>query len=213
MKHYVIAIAHAVADVEAAAAFLARLPGFEPLPAEPGRAVLANGAITLMLHADGAARVPLTLVLSMPDLETSKEELLQLPGVVALDEAVQISPLLREQRLAAPHHFELLLQHRITEDDLAEPIPLPTSLEWSDEALHAARRMVDAVPHQFRDIARQRLVARAEELTMERGDVTVQVAEALRAMAERTPRMQLVPLRNLIGEMGYDPAIPLQGIT
>lgn len=212
MKHYVLSIAHGVADVGAATAFCSQLPGFQSLPTEAGRALLANGAVTLTLFPDPNASSATTLALSVPDLDSSLNELLALPGVALAGGVVQVSPLLREQRLTAPHHFELLLQCRITEDDLAEPIPLPTSLDWSEEALQAARRMVDAVPHQFRDIARQRSVARAEELTIERGDVTVEVAEALRGMAEGTPRMQLVPLRDLIEEMGYDSSIPLKGM-
>ncbi|MDX8394423.1 MAG: DUF2621 family protein [Mariprofundales bacterium] len=213
MKHFALSVVHTVPDLAKAIRFLQRLPGFDLDIDEAERPLLHNGSISIALEQaeQGTQNSLLTVALSVNDLDASANELIKLDGVCIASAAHLRSTRLLEQTLDAPHNLRLLLQRRFNEDELDEEIPLPTSLDWNPEAHSFGRKLVNAVPHQVRDLARNRMVNKAEELTIERGDVTVLLPEVLRSMVLGTPSFQMLSLWMLMKSLDLDPSIPFSG--
>jgi len=209
--NFATAAIHPLPDPAAAARFLEALPGFVLEREEAGRLLLSNGSLSLLLVA-GETPAPLPLLLACRNLAEDGTALARIEGVAPLGAAQRISLLLEEQRFSAPFGFELWLQRRYSEDEVDSDLPLPTALDWQPAAISALQRLLRVVPHQFRDRARLRATAKAEELAIGSGEVSVALADAMRAMVLVTPAFQLRLLWQLIVELGHDPQPPFAGI-
>lgn len=95
-----------------------------------------------------------------------------------------------EQRFHTDHGFGLVLCQELTEDDLCEPPPLPSSMDWCPEADRLVRAVLRRVPLTFRDAARRRATERAETLALAAGIPRVEEDRAVQALFDATPDFQ-----------------------
>lgn len=201
MSHHVLAVAHAVADAESAAAFLCRVLDFVERESAAGWISVENGALRIRL-VEIAANEPgstLELVAETTDLASSAESLAA-EGGEEIGEASWIAPDRQERRFACEHGLEIRLVRPYDEDERGELLPLPSRMEWEPAADLLARRVLRAVPVEFRDAARRRVTERAEALALADGDFEVTAEHAERGLLDATPEFQHESLRRRLAD-------------
>lgn len=197
---YPLALRYHTRDLARAEAFLS---GILDIPVrERGRGYLRldNGSICLWLVEDAnpVAQAPLSLVLAAADVKEAMLELLTRRGVVLRREPTWTAPDRFEAELRFEDWLHLVVGRTYNEDELGVVPELATELEWAPLACELLKLLLRRVPISFRQTARTKSVARSESIAIERGEVVVQKADAIRAIVEVTPRFQHQLLRDAL---------------
>lgn len=158
-----------------------------------------NGALRLRLSPVASssfesAVAPIWLEIETESIAESSLDLAGRRGLRQDGDVLERSDRL-EQRFETDYGFGLVLQQHLTEDDLQELVPLPSTLDWTQAADHLTRLVLRHVPLPFRDGARQRATERAEELALIEGRPCVELENARRALFDTTPEFQHEALR------------------
>lgn len=205
---FAVSIIHSVSDLANATEFLCSVLGFQQKEVAKHTTVVENGAITIRL-IDGCNDIKnsgLTLELQTQDIAATMLHLLNRRGVSVLNQPpLDFNGQERvEALLSAPHSINILLVQEFNEDQLGIMPPLPTSLIWAEDAESCVKRMLKLVPLSFRQPARVRVTERAEMLAGEEGLVTVNLDQAIRALAQTTPAFQRPVLTSALQQEGID---------
>lgn len=165
--------------------------------------VLDNGSVSLRLLLCSEPRSRFVLDVDCVDLDAAQTELSARPGF-SCHPAAFISTHREVLRVRTPYGFELWLGRSHDEDALGIEAELSTELCWSEEALETIRKLARQVPVAFRDLMREKTVARAETLAVARGSIEVDRSTALAAAIQMTPAFQLPRLRKQLIDLGVD---------
>lgn len=205
---FTTAVIHRVDDLSNAVCFFSEVLGFnQQNPTDDGELV-ENGALAIRLvqtSAQQAATESLNLEMQTGDIAETTTKLLASSKVLLLEEHIQISQYRVETRLQAPYGIVITLAQEFNEDDLGILLPLPTSLDWQQDAEDCIKQMLLQVPVGFRKAARIRITERAEMLIAEQGLITVDIDCAVKALAQVTPIFQHQGLEIALKERGIDP--------
>ncbi|MCK4842046.1 MAG: hypothetical protein KAT04_09195 [Methylococcales bacterium] len=205
---FTVAVIHQVNKLSDAMCFFDTVLGFDQqTPTEDGELV-ENGALAIRLVQTTDAQTvmqSLNLEMQTKDITETTVKLLTLPEIQLIEERVEISQHRVETRLQAPHNVIITLAQEFNEDDLGILLPLPTSLDWQQQAEDCIKQMLLQVPIGFRKAARTRVTERAEMLIAEQGLITVDIDSAVKALAQVTPIFQHQGLEIALKERGIDP--------
>ena len=199
--YFPVSIIHDVERLDEAVEFLEKGLEFATQSRDSDEARLDNGAIAIRLTRGSGSR--LRIDIHTRDLDAAARRLSEV-GARPIDEARWISAQCQQQRFDAPHGFDLLLSRLYNEDEVGIVPDLPTSLEWSPDAIEQVKVLLRRVPVDFRDQARRRATERAEYLALERGDVSVDLELGIRAIIQMTPAFRVDEVRGTLSELGYD---------
>lgn len=192
-------------DLDRSLSFYSDSLGFSLVARSEGQIDLdANGSgIRLLLAAgDIGAAVRVRLHTSKPD---QSWQILIERGVTA-GAAPHRSPageLVAE--IFDPDGHCLELWRALSEDELEYVPALPTSLEWTDEAVELLQKLLASVPASFRGPARGNTVATAEYLAG--SSLRVGRQAAVRGFIRATPRLRRENLKPALREQGIDPEV------
>lgn len=187
-----------VADPARSAAFYREGAGFAETSGPEPREVEGHG-LTLRLVPGVPAR-GLTLRLQTTDVESAADRLVA--AGARWNRAPENGPAERTARLCDPDGYGLELWRRLRESELGEPPTLPTRLVWSSEARARATVLLALVPEEFRDLARNGLVAEAEYLGVTAPEIAPDLV--LRAYVRSTPRLLRARLYRPLVDLGFD---------
>lgn len=209
---FVISVIHAVTNVADAAKFLCDNLGFQLKVQTEQAVVVDNGAIAVRLVplAATANQPQLTLELQSQQLTKTTEDLLALPKLSLLERNCAIGTNRVENRLLGPYGIGITVAQVFNEDQLAVLPPLPMSLIWDEQAEQCLRKLLRLIPVDFRDTARIRITEQAEMLAAADAAITVNLTNALQALAEITPHFQHPMLVAALREMGIEPSAHFQ---
>ena len=204
---FAASVLHRTADVEATRELLCELLGFELHFREQGDVMVGNGSVAVRLtpsHGQPAAALVLELRCKAP--EATARDLAGHPAVERIEEPEWVAADRKQVRVTLHHGLELVLAHTYDEDELGVTPPLPTSLAWAADAIEALQGLLREVPVDFRGGARVKATARAELLSIELGEVSVDFDRAVQGIVQITPAFQLERLREALRSRGLDPA-------
>lgn len=197
-----ISISHAVEDLDAARAFMVEALGFVLAESRDDWALFDNGSLAIrLLKATGRPSAPFRLELTTRDVGDTADELERRAEVRSRTEERWPSAERCEVSIEVQDWLELVIFRAYDEDELDIVPELPTTLQWSAGADDILRQLLRRLPLPFRDRARTRSVEGAERLASRRGESAVEVATAIKALAEVTPQFQHAALREALVEL------------
>ena len=205
---FVTAIIHPVESLEAAEDFFCTALGFYHSQNQGNSGLLLeNGSVILRLikNANPISK-SLNLELYSRQLDDDTQALLAFSGIALISKNVLVNLYRIETQLQAPHGVTITLFQEFNEDDLGILPPLPISLDWEEQALNCIQQSLTYVPIDFRQPVRTLITERAEVLTAEQGEITVDLKTAVQALAETTPHFQHPTLVAALRERGIDPS-------
>lgn len=206
---YVTAVTHEVADLESARELFGKGLGFTLAEEGAGRMQFSNGSVTVSLLHRQEPATTLSLRLRCDDLEQTAGRLATY-GVTVAGERFWADERCQEQHFDAPAGVSLTLFRAYSEDELGIEVALPVNLEWASQALMVTRALVKLIPLDFRDTAREKIVAAAEGDALVEGAMAVTLAQAMRAVIRVTPAFQHEGLRETMAKHGlnFDDYLP-----
>lgn len=210
--NFIVSIIHVVVDVEQAADFLIDVLNFQERSRTQDSVQVDNGALSVRLVTTGImarAKTTLELEMSTEDLPAAAQHYQAIAGVEILTEPQRLSQEQLEMRLQGPQNIIITLSKTFDEDELAILLPLPTSLDWHEDAEIAVQRLLRIVPLGFREQARQRVTEQAEMAAAYNGEVTVDQLTAIRSLAQATPTFQHQALREALAVEGLNTDVEL----
>ena len=205
---FTTAVIHHVNDLSGAESFLSDALGFNQQTPTDNGVLVENGALAIRLVQTAEAKAvtaSLNLEIQTSDIAKTTAKLRGIPSVQVIDERVQISQQRVETRLQGSHGIVITLAQEFNEDDLGILPPLPTSLDWQKNAEDCIKQVLPQVPIGFRQAARVRITERAEMLAAEEGLITVNIAQAVKSLAQVTPLFQHQVLEIELKNQGSDP--------
>ncbi len=206
--NFTTAIIHRVDDLFAAGCFLTDILGFNQQNITTEASLVENGALAIRLVPatdDDRSVASLNLEMQTKDIQQATAELLANSAIQLIQASIEISQWRTETHLQGPHGFIITLAQEFNEDDLGIIPPLPTSLDWQQDAEHCVKQMLLQVPIGFRQSARTRITERAEMLIAEHGLISVDIDRAVLALAQVTPTFQHQGIVIALKELGIDP--------
>ncbi len=206
--NFTTAVIHRVDDLFTAASFLTDVMGFNQQSITADGTLVENGALAIRLvQIDDAQHSVGLLHLEMQtnDINQAASELLDRPDIQLIQQLIEISQQRTETHLQGPHGIIIILAQEFNEDDLGIIPPLPTSLDWQQDAEDCVKQILLQVPIGFRQGARTRITERAEMLVAEYGLISVDVDRAVLALAQVTPIFQHKGIETALKERGIDP--------
>ncbi|MCA9670331.1 MAG: DUF2621 family protein [Myxococcales bacterium] len=201
---FAICLVHRVADLAAATRFLGAALEMKLKSSDEHGVLLENGAVGVRLVAADADD-ELHLELTTLELEASLAELLAFDGVQVSRDRSWVSKRREVVALEAPHGIRLSLTRDYNEDELGVTPDLPTTAIWEPRAEKTVQAILKHVPLPFRDLARNRMTARGEQLAASLEQPVVPLETAIRAIIQCTPAFDLDHLRHGLRLMGFDP--------
>jgi len=163
---------------------------------------LENGALCIrLLKSAENTRQILTLDISSSDIAASIAYYQQY-GFTQLGGTQWLSATREEVTMQSSVPVCLVIARDYNEDELGVMPPLQTSLEWHDDALLLAQRLIKTIPVGFRDNARHKIIELAEADTIVAGQIEVDQQLAIRAIIKVTPDFQHDALKDEIVNNG-----------
>lgn len=206
---YVTAVTHEVTDMDVARTLFCQGLGFTLERETAEQLQLSNGSVTLFLQKAHEPATTLHLRLRCDELDRAAERLV-VHGVSATGERLWADERRQEQLFAAPERVSLTLYRSYSEDELGIEVALPVKLEWEPRAMDVTRILIKLIPLDFRDSAREKIVAAAEGDALVDGVMTVSLPLAMRAVIRVTPAFQHDGLRQKMAEqeLNFDDFLP-----
>lgn len=203
---FVTAIVHYVENLATARDFFCHGLGFYASSQRNDYGVLLeNGAVSVRLLEGKTTSYPLNLEIYSQQLDEDCTALLAFSNVSLFSKKKQVHLYRLEICLQAPHNLKITLFQELNEDDLGILPTLPLSLDWEQPAIECVQQLLTYIPLDFRQLARQRIIERAEMLAAEQGEISVILENAVQALAETTPYFQHATLVTALQERGINP--------
>ncbi len=206
--NFTTAVIHRVDDLLMAVSFLTDVLGFNQQTITADGTLVENGALAIRLVQTDDEQYtvgPLYLEMQTNNLSQATTELLDRPEIQLIQQHVEISQQRTETHLQGPHDIVIILAQEFNEDDLGIIPPLPTSLDWQQDAEDCVKQILLQVPIGFRQGARTRITERAEMLIAGHGLISVDVDRAVLALAQVTPIFQHQGIEIALKKLGIDP--------
>ena len=203
---FVTATIHRVDHLASASHFFCTALGFHIKTQTDSSQLLENGSVTIRLSTE--THIPFTtlhLELNCRQLEPETQTLLTFTDTLLIAEHTQTTPYRLENRIQAPHNLLITLVKEFNEDEIGIMPLLPTCLDWQAAAVSCIQQLLTYIPIAFRQTARSRITERAEVLAAERGEITVDLADAVQALADTTPVFQHPTLIAALRERAINP--------
>ncbi|MDH5588935.1 MAG: hypothetical protein OEZ65_16465 [Gemmatimonadota bacterium] len=205
--HSILSVIHPVTDLAAAADLLGNALGFTEQSREEGMVVMDSGAVAVRLvqaRGEDAADRVLDLEIVVADLELAVREYAGLGGK-PVGRPETVLPHRVEFPISFEHGIRVIAVRNFTEDELGVVVPLPVTMEWTEEAEVRVQRILSNVPLAFRHRSRATMTRAAEEHATAEGQSLVEEAAAIHAAVSCTPAFDLPRLREALTEDGVDP--------
>ena len=203
---FITSVIHKVKNINTATGFFCTVLEFKCKEQTTEWSVVENGAISVRLITQPADENATTLNLELQTkmLAEDTQELLSHPEISLIAEQISNSPERIENKIQCPHGLVISLIREFNEDELEVIPPLPTSLDWDEDAEECVKQLLRIVPLSFRESARIRITEKAEMLIAEKGSITVDINCAVQALAEATPHFQHPALEEALHKRGID---------
>lgn len=146
-----------------AEAFWAKLIGFNEIKRGEGFIDLDSGSVTLRLVEMSEVNRPVTLRLSVPDVDIAFHTLISAGGT-ALYETQRTPALELEAHVADPDGNSVIVWRELTEDEYGFVPELPKQSDWHLESEQLLNALLKYVPALFRGMARKKVTKIIEEL-------------------------------------------------
>ncbi|OIO66815.1 MAG: hypothetical protein CO186_00680 [Zetaproteobacteria bacterium CG_4_9_14_3_um_filter_49_83] len=183
--YYVVAVAFPTPEPERSAQFLKNRLNFN-IKYEHDSWWAENGSTSLhLIQGDGSG----VLEIQCSDIVSDSRQLLAFPELEACTELTKHQQQLT-QELQCDCGFKLCISKALNEDERDEIIALTTTLPWDEMVRENVQRILLITPLAFRDSARKKVAERAEYITVEGGELTVGLAQAMQALVEITLKFQ-----------------------
>jgi predicted enzyme related to lactoylglutathione lyase len=161
-----------VTDLIRAEAFWGKLIGLKEVKRGEGFIDLDSGSVILRLVQVPTVSRPATLRVSVPDVQSAFEMLLQ-NGGRALYEAYRTPALELEAHVADPDGNTIIVWRELSEDEYGFVPELPKQGEWQADAEKLLNELLAFVPALFRGMARRKVTKIIEEVAeLDRSAVT-----------------------------------------
>lgn len=197
---FALGCCYTLSDPDHVRGLLERYFDFREVAAGDGWFDLENGALRLHLR-QGAPSEPIELEVHTQDLEAA-ESLFSETSPTRL-RCVDRDTLHQERLLELCPELRVLLVRRVPEDELLEPLSLPTQLPWTPAAVDLVQNVLALVPETFRADARRRYTSRAEALATSRGDLDVDARVAAEGIVQETPTLRQQEIRSELAQRGF----------
>jgi catechol 2,3-dioxygenase-like lactoylglutathione lyase family enzyme len=152
-----------VTDFVRAEAFWCKLIGLKEVKRGEGFLDLDSGSVILRLVQVAAVSRPVTLRVSVPDVATAYDLLVDAGGR-ALYEAQRTPALELEAHVADPDGNTVIVWRELNEDEYGFVPELPKQGEWNAEAEKLFNELLVYVPALFRSMARRKVTRIIEEV-------------------------------------------------
>ena len=202
---FALATIHAVEAPAEAAEFFENVLSFE-VGQWGNHYVAKNGAMEVRL-VKSSIQLPaseLRIDVRCRTLDGATAELCRHGAISRVGVDRRVSEFREERELRGPFGLLIVLSRHYDEDELGLLPELPADLDWQEDADGHLRHILREIPLAFRDQARLRITREAEARTLARGQVQVQVPDAMEALVACTPTFQHAHLRNVIAARGIE---------
>ena len=152
-----------VTNFARAEAFWGRLIGLKEVKRGEGFIDLDSGSVILRLVEVQSVTRPVTLRVSVPDVQAAFNMLLQAGGR-ALYEAYRTPALELEAHVADPEGNIVIVWRELSEDEYGFTPELPKQGEWQADAEQLLNELLAYVPALFRTMARRKVTKIIEEV-------------------------------------------------
>lgn len=152
-----------VTDFARAEAFWGKLIGLKEVKRGEGFIDLDSGSVILRLVQVQQVTRPVSLRVSVPDVQRAYELLLA-SGGRALYEVQRTPALELEAHVADPDGNAVIVWRELSEDEYGFVPELPKEGEWTDEAETLLNELLGYVPALFRSMARRKVTKIIEEV-------------------------------------------------
>lgn len=152
-----------VSDLTRAEAFWGKLIGLKEVKRGEGFVDLDSGSVILRLMQVAKVARPVTLRVSVPDVQAAYDRLIQ-SGGRALYEAQRTPALELEAHVADPEGNTVIVWRELSEDEYGFVPELPKLGEWHADAEQLLNELLAYVPALFRSMARRKVTRIIEEV-------------------------------------------------
>ncbi|MBK03439.1 MAG: hypothetical protein CL920_19485 [Deltaproteobacteria bacterium] len=206
MKIHILSIYHYVEHLAETKTFLLDTLGFEQVHSTQTTTSVENGSIRVCLAQADETNAATQIFLEQPTKHIERDVLQyqKTEGFEQVQALHHVSQERAEAHFHTPYGITLILTRNFNEDELGIIPELNMNLCWSPQAESFMRSSLRLVPVVFRDVARTRCTEKAELMSVEHGDVEVDMDTAVRAFIREAPFFMHGVLREELEKTGLD---------